>query len=426
MANVTSSGNTTIKPTINTAKFMGSSYAAGSSLENKFANIYSSLSTLAIKIKKNFDNINLLTETIQNASLHSHTDNDDSDGDNKDNISNDDNSKLDEINSILLDIGDVISLDFANRIAENKEDISDTRKEKSKGKFERAESGIEKQKQRKVGNIFTKTASKAASPISGIFGKLLALGGILGTGIMANAAFDWLRNKENQEKMSTFFKIVKKNWKWMLGTAGILIGAAIVLKTIAAITVIGGVLAAISNPVFLGILAIAASGMGVKWMLDRINDYYADDPTGKKNFVGNPIPGAPKDALPGDFWTDKKGQTWVKQPYDSSNGGWNKTNDTPEEILETQTKAFKAGFIKRIGINLNKPTITSSQRQDLSYLNNDKKRISFVNLDLPPNYKNENNLIDSSSVATEVAHISAKNLSDPYIQLSPEYYGIHV
>ena len=34
MANVTSSGNTTIKPTISAAKFMGASHAAGSSLEN--------------------------------------------------------------------------------------------------------------------------------------------------------------------------------------------------------------------------------------------------------------------------------------------------------------------------------------------------------------------------------------------------------
>ena len=85
MANVTSSGNTTIKPTISAAKFMGSSHAAGSALENQIANINLSLSTLALKIKKNFESINLLAETIQNASLHSHTDNDDSDGDNKDN-----------------------------------------------------------------------------------------------------------------------------------------------------------------------------------------------------------------------------------------------------------------------------------------------------------------------------------------------------
>ena len=35
MANVTSSGNTTIKPTISAAKFMGASHAAGSSLENQ-------------------------------------------------------------------------------------------------------------------------------------------------------------------------------------------------------------------------------------------------------------------------------------------------------------------------------------------------------------------------------------------------------
>ena len=35
MANVTSSGNTTIKPPISAAKFMGASHASGSSLENQ-------------------------------------------------------------------------------------------------------------------------------------------------------------------------------------------------------------------------------------------------------------------------------------------------------------------------------------------------------------------------------------------------------
>tara|TARA_R100001443_G_scaffold108935_1_gene119904 strand:- start:1779 stop:3032 length:1254 start_codon:yes stop_codon:yes gene_type:complete len=417
VANVTSSGNTTIKPTISAAKFMGASHAAGSALENEIKNINLSLSTLAIKIKKNFENINLLSETIQNASLHSHTDNDDSDGDNKDNISNDDNSKLDEINSILLDIGNAISLDFANRITENKEDISDTKKQKSKGKFGRAESGIEKQKQKKAGNIFTKTADKASSPLSGIFGKLLQLGGILGTGALVNAAFEWLKNEENQEKMSTFFKIIKKNWKWMLGTAGVLIGIGLLLKAIAAIKVIGAVLAALSNPVFLGVLAIAASGMGAKWMLDKVTEYYDNDPTGKKNYVGAPIPGAPKDANPGDYFQDSKGKYWIKQNFDSSNGGWSGPRDKPPS---KRTLKFTGG------VNLTSGSINKVDKDIKVDTISKKSGMNFIPINLPTITKNQPQLPSISSVATNVLHISSKNVSDPYRQLTPDIYGIYV
>ena len=64
MANVTSSGNTTIKPTINAAKFMGSSHAAGSALENEIKNINLRLSFLAGDIRKNLASINSITEIL--------------------------------------------------------------------------------------------------------------------------------------------------------------------------------------------------------------------------------------------------------------------------------------------------------------------------------------------------------------------------
>ena len=426
MANVTSSGNTTIKPTINTAKFMGSSYAAGSSLESKFANIYSSLSTLAIKIKKNFDNINLLTETIQNASLHSHTDNDDSDGDNKDNISNDDNSKLDEINSILLDIGSAISLDFANRIAENKEDINDTRKEKSKGKFERAESVIEKQKQRKVGNIFTKTASKASSPISGIFGKLLALGGILGTGIVTNAAFDWLKNKENQEKLSTFFKIVQKNWKWMVGTAAFLIGTGLLIQLIGALTTLTGVFAILTKPAFLAALAIFGGSMAIdkyRKMDFELNPKVLDEKVEKKEKELS------RKLTKEEIEDIKKGKNidlklGGNRDLIAGSGLLGSPGGSPMGI---SAELYFGSMLAEWTMKLWKK-IFKGKPKDLSYLNNSNSQFSNVNF-IPVNLdtiENRELMLSSSSVATEVTHISAKNLSDPYIQLSPDYYGIHV
>ena len=69
-----------------------------------------------------------------------------------------------------MDIGNAMSLDFANRIAENKEDISDIKNKNLKENFQE-----QKDQQRNVkeklplGNIFTRTASKAASPFSNSF-----------------------------------------------------------------------------------------------------------------------------------------------------------------------------------------------------------------------------------------------------------------
>ena len=137
MANVTSSGNTNIKPRINTAKFMGSSYAAGSFLENEIKNINLRLSSLAVDIRKNLASITSITEILNS---HSHDDGSDN------STINENDSKLNEISDILLDIGNAMSLDFANRISENQEDISNLRKQKSKEKFGRAEGRIEKQK----------------------------------------------------------------------------------------------------------------------------------------------------------------------------------------------------------------------------------------------------------------------------------------
>ena len=152
MANVTSSGNTTIKPTINAAKFMGSSHAAGSALENQIR-----INTINISSIKSLLDI----ETLKVSNLESKV--------------SSNQSVLEETNNILMDIGNALALDFANRLAEVKEDISNIKEQKSQGKFDRAESRIEsKDKGKKVGNIFTQTASKAASPVQGIFSKIMS------------------------------------------------------------------------------------------------------------------------------------------------------------------------------------------------------------------------------------------------------------
>ena len=126
MANVTSSGNTSIKPTISAAKFMGASHAAGSSLENQIQTIrnlvfdnmmgISSIKSVISSIESVLD-----SETLKVSNLESKVG-----GHEK---------VLEETNSILTDIGNALALDFANRIAAAKDDISNIKEQKSKEKF---------------------------------------------------------------------------------------------------------------------------------------------------------------------------------------------------------------------------------------------------------------------------------------------------
>ena len=149
MANVTSSGNTTIRPKINVAKFMGSSYAAGSAVEEKVENNTITINWLAADIRKNLINIETLAQVVEDVSLQSESD-----------TKKDDNQdqKLDDIHSTLLDIGNALSLDFANRITGMKEQEDELKGAKSRRRFKREESQLEKSS-KNVGNIITRTGS---------------------------------------------------------------------------------------------------------------------------------------------------------------------------------------------------------------------------------------------------------------------------
>ena len=131
MANVTSSGNTTIRPKINVAKFMGSAHAAGSTVGEKVENNTITINWLAADIRKNLINIETLAQVVEDVSLHSHTE------EAKD---SNDNQKLDEIHSTLIDIGNALSLDFANRITGMKEQEDELKGAKSRRTFKREES----------------------------------------------------------------------------------------------------------------------------------------------------------------------------------------------------------------------------------------------------------------------------------------------
>lgn len=161
------------------------------------------------------------------------------------------NTTLTETNRILVEIQKQLAYDFAMRAAEDKQEVAEDKEATSKERFKREESALEKSAKSMVSTVKTAT-KKIVSPIGNIFDKLIAFIGILGQGILVNAAFEWFKDPENQKKITKFFNILKQNWKLIRNILGVIAGVIIGGKIIA----LGSAIAALAGP--LTILAAAA------------------------------------------------------------------------------------------------------------------------------------------------------------------------
>lgn len=161
------------------------------------------------------------------------------------------NTTLTETNRILVEIQKQLAYDFAMRVAEDKQEVAEDKEATSKERFKREESALEKSAKAMVSTVKTAT-KKIVSPIGNIFEKLIAFIGILGKGILVNAAFDWFKDPENQKKITKFFNILKQNWKLIRNILGVIAGVIIGGKIIA----LGSAIAGLAGP--LAALAVAA------------------------------------------------------------------------------------------------------------------------------------------------------------------------
>lgn len=118
---------------------------------------------------------------------------------------------LNETNRILTEIQKQLSLDFANRIAEEKEALKKIKAAKEKKKVAGKEESVESIK--KIGDVLTKPLGLITKPIKSIFDRIKEFFSILFTGLVLNNIFNWLSKKENREKLYNFFKFLVDNWK---------------------------------------------------------------------------------------------------------------------------------------------------------------------------------------------------------------------
>ena len=374
--------STTIRPTINTAKFMGSSHAAGSSLENQVQINTRSISS----IKSVLDSETLKVSNLE-SKVGSHE------------------KALEETNSILTDIGNALALDFANRIAASKDDISNIKEQKSRGKFGRAENRLES-KGKGAGNIFTQTASKAASPVQGFFSKILSFIGLLGTGIGLNFASKWLQNPANMKKLVKVGEFITNNWKLI---AGVIVGGGLLIGLSGILGTLFSVFAILTNPIFLTVLGLGAVLGGGALLLNR------NKPDGPKKEI---VPmGKNKDF-----------------GYKQSN--WNAGDFANEYLLgippggkldKDIPKMRNGGIVD--GPKSGYPAILHGKEMviPLAKLSQNPRRRQpkITTITMPPIVKGSVPK-GESNVATAVPNIPSANPTDPYRQLTPNIYGIYV
>lgn len=171
------------------------------------------------------------------------------------------NTTLTETNRILVEIQKQLAYDFAMRVAEDKQEVAEDKEATSKERFKREESALEKSAKAMVSTVKTAT-KKIVSPIGNIFQKLLAFIGILGKGILVNAAFDWFKDPENQKKITKFFNILKQNWKLLRNVLLTVVAAGVVMKVISALAIIGKVLALLASGPGLAVIGGVLLAMG--------------------------------------------------------------------------------------------------------------------------------------------------------------------
>ena len=189
---------------------------------------------------------------------------------------------LNEVNNTLQEIGNALSLDFANRIQEKEDKIALARRSILRQRKRDKEEGIEEgsDKLSKKNSFLHKAFDKVTKPAMGLFSRIISFFTTLGAAILAKGAFDWLKNPGNLEKVTGIFKWLGDNWAWIagalaIGAVAIAVGTLVSATAgiVIAIKAIGAVLAAIA-PVAWPVLAIAAVGLGAwfgwKWLLSKM------------------------------------------------------------------------------------------------------------------------------------------------------------
>ena len=312
--------------------------------------------------------------------------------------------ELASVNSTLLSIGNILSADFANRIAIEKGQNKLLKDQKQKRRRSLAESGIETVK--KVG----KGLGKLTSPLQQGGSNILKALSLLGLGTVGNIAFNLLENFDS-EKFTKILDSIKKNFKWVVGTVGVLAGILAVKGIISAIGAIKSALAFLAAPKLLALMGIGlALYLGYKIGKPIFDAKMTEIDKSTKKLEESGLSKGDASIVATTMATQLS-PTLVDGPYDgvaagdSSQNPMAFTSNLPGDIGGDATQGLVFNSMFPADYNTNVKVIRQPDVIEKLY----KSRRPSVNGDAP---------------TSEVPAVSSINVENPYMLETPEIHGI--
>ena len=348
--------------------------------------------------------------------------------------------QLQETNEVLVQIQKQLTIDFTNRITENKKEFNERRKALSEAKFFSKEKGLETTK--KVGNFVKKTAGNLVSPLSKGFGSIFKsiwkfLTPIL-TGGVVIGAIEWLSNPDNHETIKNTFNWFKDNWKLLAGVGA----AALALTATTGGILAGGGLVAVFGALLLALKAmvILLPALGALYLLHKkfnwtmknnpvTATYNAGVATRKwwhENEINNKFLKFMENILirePADWFNpnyksiypnrqELKEQELNKKAIGGQSGGWTLVGEKGPELLKLPLNSH---IVPNHSIQNTAKLLTPPVTGD-----------SFEIVPLPDKFitSDKTGTITTSNEATRLMKVSSVNLSNRYMVDVPEILGI--
>lgn len=430
-------------------------------------NIHKTLSKLSGHVRKSLIRIKGLEEKFSKVESKTEVDNVGKKLSGGSNV----NQSLVETNRILVEIQKQITTAFGMRNEEEKEKNKTLKQEKSKEKLRLKEGVIESV--RKIGGAIKKTAKFVAAPFKGFFDKILEFITLLGLGIGANAVFKWFEDEENRKKLSKFFNIIVSNWKLIRNILGTIILLEFASKFVSITKALGLVFALLtSKPVLIALTALAALKLGemfgrpsfeaeverretVRKKLQeegydegKIQEFIEKTPVLGVDgplFQGQRDPTNPT-AIPGDYDAGQRLGGLGLGPARLNLGGLvpgSGDEDTTPAMLTPGEYVIKKSIVKKYGkeyfesINnnynanvdgsiINNINNVKTQKIYQMISSKDAGKINFITMELPPKVMKKEQQDSTQQTAPPVPSISPVNGSNPYMNTTPEIYGIYV
>lgn len=385
-------------------------------------------------------------------------------------------SSLNQTNLILVEIQKQMSLDFASRISDQKQQVISEKRRISRDKFALQEGIVET-----VRNIKSKVKQATevvTRPVRNIFARILDFLKVLSAGIAVNGIFKWLSDPENRKKLMGWFNVIKDHWKWILGTLVTLIGLKLGSKLIGplkVLTTIGAFLGKRLLPL-LGKVALVLGAVGIgKFIGNKTREYgekiKGDGDSWWRNILSIPLLNfanlmdilwAPFQAIKeyivagGDI--EKSNEKMAE--YDATlRENWRKTWNSVDFLDMIQNEPGSLGVLGVYGVEpiegmamggsvkSNKPYIVGEKGPELfvpnlsgSILNNRKtekiykllsndvmrgnsvQTIQLPDIVNPPKVSRT----QSSEMINEVTLLPSVDGSNPFMKVTPEIYGMFV